>query len=308
MKPVLAAAVAALLLSTVPASQAQATDFTVTLAVDDQPTPIPYSGSGTFSFNVTVTCLAGLRAMSQGSGTATLTVDLDDPPSWVTAAPAEVDVTPDESCLTNSDATVTRQGTIAVTVAPDAPGVMEQTFNFTAVLPAQGEPMAGSDSAIGSVAYHANYTLATDVTFPLTVTSPKTTFNLTVTQASNARSMVMMEEIRSTSGLIAGLASTVYESGPGKPDTKVFKVTFTAATGAWNTSTVQFKAYSHYLLLDARSGPYDPGTAVSWEFVNGGVQPADNETGGGDQDAPMPVAPMLALGLVVLAAVLRRRD
>lgn len=311
MKAVQGAAVAALLLSvlSVPLAAAQAElvpGLDVSLDVADLATPIPYSGSATFAFNVTVGCLAGLRTMSEaGSPTATLTVDLANPPAWVMATPATVDVTPDQGCVTNSDGYITRSGSITVTVKPEAPGVEDQTLNFTATMPTQGEPVSSSDEALATVAYNPSYTLQADVQFPLTVTAAKTTFNLTVKQASNARSMIMMEEIKTSAGTVAGLASTVYESGGGKSDTKVFKVTFTAPEGAWNRSTVSFKAYSHYLLLDARSGPYDPGTAVTWEFVNGGV-PATNG-GDGDKKSPMPVAPMMALGLVALAAMLRRR-
>ena len=307
MKAVTGAAVAALLLSVVPlAAQGQVEGLDLTVAVADLATPIPYSGSGTLAFNATVGCLAILRSMSEGTTqSATLTVDLSDPPAWVTSTPATVEFAPDPACVTGGSGYITKAGTITLTVTPAAPGVEEQALNFTATMPTQGDPMSDSDEAIVTVAYQANYTLSTDARFPLTVTAAKTTFNLTVTQASNARSMVMMEEIKTSAGTIAGLASQAYENRAGQPSTKVFKVTFTAPPGAWNTSATQFKAYSHYLLLDGRAGAYDPGTAVSWEFVNGGV-PAPESTGG--KEGPMPVAPLLAFGLVALAAALRRRD
>jgi hypothetical protein len=306
MKAVLGAAVALLLLSALPTT-AQVPNLDITLAVDDLATPIPYSGSGTFSFNVTVGCLAILRTMSEGKATeATVTVDLSNPPAWATSTPATVDFTPEPACITNGDGYVTKSGSITVAVSPDAPAVEEQTLNFTADMPVQGDPVTSTDQAIATVAYQPEYTLVTDVQFPLTVTSPKTTFNLTVTQASNARSMVMMEEIRTSAGSIAGLASLAYENRAGQPDTKVFKVTFTAPSGAWNQSTVQFKAYSHFLLLDGRAGEFDAGTPVTWQFVNGGV-PAPDGDGDGGRESPMPVAPLLALGLVALAGLLRRR-
>ena len=143
------------------------------------------------------------------------------------------------------------------------------------------------------------------MTFPLKVTTPKETFNLTVTQASNARSMVMMEEVKSTCGIISGLASQVYESQAGKPASKVYKVTFSApTTGTWDKCVVSFKGYGHFLLLDSRAGPFDAGTPVSWEFDNGGVQSATTHT---ESKKSPEVGPLVALGLVALAAVLRRR-
>lgn len=308
MKAVLGAAVlAALLLSILPTASAQP-GLDLSLAVDDLATPIPYSGSGTLSFNLTVGCLAALRSASETTNPSpAVTVDLANPPAWVSATPAQVPVTPDESCATGGDGYMHKTGTITLTVKPEAPGVEDQTLNFTATLPTQGDPLTGSDDAVVKVAYHAMYTLTTDAKFPLTVTSPKTTFNLTVTQSSNARSMVMVEEVHASTGNIAGMASTVYDCGAGKSDSKTFKVTFTAPDGAWNTSKVQFKAYSHFLLLNSKAGPYDPGTAVDWQFVNGGV-PATATTGGDTgKKSPMPVAPLTALGLVALAAMLRKR-
>lgn len=308
MKAFLGAALAAaLLLSVLPTAQAQdVPGLDISLAVDDLLTPIPYSGSGSFNFTVTVGCLAALRSASESMNPSpVVTVGLSNPPVWASATPIEVPATPDQGCIDGSGY-MTKTGTIAVTAAPDAPGVTEQTLNFTATMPAQGEPMSATDSAIGSVAYHASYKLETDAKFPLTVNAAKTNFTLTVTQSSNARSMVMVEEVKTTTGAIAGMASTVYESGAGKSDSKTFKVTFTAPQGAWNKSTVSFKAYSHFLLLDSRAGPYDPGTAVTWEFVNGGV-PSTKGGDDGDKKSPMPVAPLTALGLVALAAMLRRR-
>jgi hypothetical protein len=307
MKAVLGAAVL-LLLSVVPAAQAQVPASDLTLAIDDLATPIPYSGSGTFAFNLTVGCLGVLRSAGETQNPApVVTVALSDPPAWASATPTEVLVTPDQSCVGGGDGYMHKTGTIAVTVTKDAPGVTEQTLNFTASMPTQGEPIASTDPALATVAYHASYTLTTDAKFPLTVTSPKTTFNLTVTQSSNARSMVMVEEVHASSGNIAGMASTVYDCGAGKSDSKTFKVTFTAPDGAWNKSTVQFKAYSHFLLLNSKAGPYDPGTPTTWEFVNGGVPATKTDGGGSDHKSPMPVAPLTALGLVAVAAMLRRR-
>lgn len=293
-------------LASAPAAQAQA-DFEIALDAADLGAPVPYRGTASIPVNVTASCLAGLRSMGgMATATAVATVTVADPPAWLTVVePAQVDVTPGPDCATGGGE-VRGSGAVVVAVGPDAPGVVDHTLNLTATLPAQGDPMTAQDAAVLNVTYHSNYTLAADVAFPLTVTAARTSFNLTVTQASNARSMVMMEEIRTSAGVLSGLASTVYENEAGRPASKTFTVTFTAPAGAWNASTTRFTAYGHYLLLDSRSGPFDAGTPVTWEFRNG-MEPADDHDHGEDQESPAPAAVLTALGLLGLAGARRRR-
>lgn len=295
MKLLGAIALAALALAAaVPTVQAQApTGLTLTCA--ELAAPIPYSGTGNLSCTATVGCLEAVT--NQGT---TVTFAVASPPAWLSSAGASDEVDP-VACLGGAG-TQAITVDVPLTVTKDAPGVEEQTITVTAALGGT----SAETPAIVTVAYNVDYTLETDVTFPLTITQPSTTFNLTVTQASNARSMVMMEQVKTTAGVISGLTSTVYESGGGKSETKVFKVTFKAPEGEWTDAKVDFMAFGHYLLLDSRSGDYDAGTAVSWTFTNGGVVAPDGDDED-DKKSPAPAGVLLALGLVALAALVRRQ-
>lgn len=286
--------VVATLAAALPSAQAQAPTG-VTLTCPDLETPIPYMGSAELACSVSVGCLE-----MAGGATTTVTVEVQGPPTWLTAAPGTAPLDP-MACITGTGF-VSAHVLVALTASKDAPAVIDTPLSLVATV---GQTASAPDAAIVTVAYNWDYTLTTDAKFPLTVTTPTVVFNLTVKQSSNARSMVMMEEVRTSAGVIAGLTSTVYESGPGKSDSKTFKVTYTPPTGEWETAKVDFMAYGHYLLLDSRSGPYDNGTAVSWTFTNGGVEPVDD--GGDSKDSPAPVGALLALGLVALAAFARRR-
>jgi len=298
MKSAVAAALLVAVLAAALPSHAQPlplSDLTLTAA---PPTgPLPYAGSGDVAVSVKVGC--GLIAQSGGSGS--VEVKAVSPPSWLTVAAPPIAASVAD-CAGSSDGYHTYDGKATLTVSPDAPGVVDHQVNLTAAL---GSAASTAVPVTFNVTYHVSYTLKPDVTFPLKVTKPKTTFNLTVTQASNARSMVMMEEQKTTSGLLTGLASEAYDCDAGKPATKTFKVTFTAPDGPWNKSVTTFTAYGHFLLLDTRAGKFDAGTHETWEFDNGGVQP--QSTGSASKKSPEPVGPLVALGLVGLAAVLRRR-
>jgi uncharacterized protein (TIGR03382 family) len=286
------------LLAALPSAQAQVPP-TLSLTVTSLTAPIPYMGSAPLHVAVLVSCAAL-------DPTASLSVAVGSPPAWLTATPFAPTLSAAD-CIGSSDGFHTYEGDIPLTVTADAPGVVDHMVNVTAALSTSSPTGGLSDTkpTTFTVAYHVSYTLKTDATFPFKMTTPKATFNLTITQASNARSMVMMESVKSTSGVVSGLASQVYECDAGKPATKTFKVTYAAPTGAWDKSTVSFTAYGHFLLLDSRAGPFDVGTPTTWEFDNGGI-PATEHTA--SKKSPEPVGPLVALGLVGLAAVLRRRD
>lgn len=290
-----AALVATLLAAAVPTAQAQAPTG-ITLACEDLAAPIPYAGTAALACTVSVGCLEILS--SGGSMEATITVE--SPPAWLTTSPTAVAID-GTACFTGAGTTAATSN-VPLSVSKDAPGVVETPLSLVATIGSTASP---PDAAIISVEYNWNYTVTADLTFPYTMTTPSVTFNLTVTQASNARSMVMMEETRTSAGTISGLTSTVYENEAGKPDTKVFKVTYTAPTGEWENATVDFMAYGHYLLLDSSSGDYDEGKHVVFDFVNGGVKP---EGDGGGKESPAPVGALLAIGLLALAFVARRRQ
>jgi MYXO-CTERM domain-containing protein len=290
------AALALLLLAAlaVPTASAQ-TPEGVTVTATDLATPIPYEGSAELPVSVSVGCLTIL----ENQGSTTVTVAVSDAPSWLTATPATIELEP-QSCITGGNGFASGDGTVGLTVTKDAPGVVDHTINLTGTL---GTTASDPATATFTVAYFVDYTLVPDVTFPLTVNGTEASFNVTVTQASNARSMVMIEQMKTTAGVFSGLASIVYENDAGMPAEKTFKVTFKAPEGEWTNATTTFTAFGHYLLLDGRAGDFDAGTPVTYSFVAGHAGHVEDE----DKDSPAPVGVLLALGLVALAAFVRRR-
>jgi MYXO-CTERM domain-containing protein len=289
------AALALLLLAAalVPPASAQAPQG-VTVTPTALTTPVPYEGSAQLPVSVSVGCLS----MLETQGTTTVTVSVTDAAPWLTATPATIALEP-QSCLTGTGF-ATGEGTVGLAVTKDAPGVVDHTINLVGTL---GTVASEPTPTTFTVAYHVNYTLVPDVKFPLVVNGTQATFNVTVTQASNARSMVMVEKLKTSAGVLSGLASVVYENDAGKPASKTFKVTFKAPAGEWTNASAEFTAYGHYLLLDGRAGDFDPGTTVKYTFVAGQAEETKDE----EKDSPAPVGAFLALGLVALAAIVRRR-
>ncbi|HUR25303.1 MAG TPA: hypothetical protein VM327_04720 [Candidatus Thermoplasmatota archaeon] len=278
----------------VPTGSAQAPQGILVTATD-LAAPIPYEGSAQLPVSVQVGCVSIL----QNQGSTTVEVTATDAPAWLTVTPASVDVQA-STCATGGTGFATGTGAVGLAVSKDAPGVVDHTIDLVGTL---GSEASGPVPVVFTVAYHVNYTLVPDAKFPLTVNGTEASFNVTVTQASNARSMVMIEGMKSSAGVFSGLGSQVYESDAGKPATKTFKVTFKAPDGEWSNATAQFTAYGHYLLLDGRAGDFDAGTPVTYAFVAG----EHHHDEGGDKDSPAPVGAFVALGLVALAAIARRR-
>lgn len=268
--------------------------------------PIPYEGSANLSVSGMVGCAEILAAMADAMGpTATLTLSVASPPAWLTVGEATTNLASQESITDCAGGTGSRAYTLdlPLTVSKDAPGVVDHTINVVAsIADATSEPAP----AIITVAYHWNYTVVSDATFPMTVDGPSAMWNVTVTQASNARSMVMMEEIATSAGVLSGPASQAYENDAGLPATKTFLFKWQAPEGAWTNATASFTAYGHYLLLDGRAGDYDEGTPVTYTFV-AGEHAEHHEEEEGDKESPAPVGAFIALGLVALAALVRRR-
>lgn len=308
MKTVGALALLILAALAVPNASAQAQG--VTLGVAELAAPIPYAGSAQLDVTVSVGCLTLLQEM----GETAVTVAATGTPSWLTVTPATFDVD-GQTCIANSGF-ATGSGTVGLAVGSAAPGIVDHTVNLTATIGASSsDPVA----SVFTVAYHVNYTIVADARFPMTVNGTEASFNVTVTQASNARSMVMIEELKSSAGVLSGMGSQVYENAAGSPASKTFKVTFKAPTGAWTNATASFTGYGHYLLLDGRAGDFgEPcgalafpdcdaeGTKVAYSFIAGHSDGHDEEDGG-DKESPAPVGAWLALGLVGLAAFARRR-
>lgn len=291
-----AAALALLLLAAlaIPTTSAQELQG-VTVTAEPLATPIPYEGTAQVPVTVTVGCLT----IVEQQVATTVEVAVTDPPAWLTVTPAPVEVDP-TTCISGTG-TATGTGSLGLAVAKDAPGVVEHTINLVGTL---GSAASGPAEVVFTVAYHVNYTVVSDATFPLTVNGMEASFNVTITQASNARSMVMIEELQTSAGVFSGLGSQQYENEAGKPDSKTFKVTFKAPSGEWSDATAQFTAYGHYLLLDGRAGDFDEGTPVTYSFVAGHQEHEEEDEG---NDAPAPAGILLALGLVALAAFVRRR-
>ncbi|MEA3135810.1 MAG: hypothetical protein QOC71_91 [Thermoplasmata archaeon] len=319
-----AGAVAVLLLTVlaVPATQAQDPPQGVTLAITPLAAPIPYAGAATLPVDVTVGCASILETMASNMGAAVLSVVAVGPPAWLTVAEATFDLadtgSPAACTMGTPTGFLVHHFDIGLAVTKDAPGVVDHTVQFQAAL---GDA-TGPATAVLTVAYHVNYTIVADAKFPLTVNGTEASFNITITQASNARSMVMIEKAASTSGVFSGVPAVVYENDAGKPVSKTYKATFKAPDGEWSNATATFTGFGHYLLLDGRAGEFgednckksalafpvcdEKGTTVTYAFVAG--PGAGHVQGDGDQKSPAPVGAFVALGLVALAALVRRRD
>jgi MYXO-CTERM domain-containing protein len=296
MKTVAALALLVLSALAVPNASAQAPEG-ITVTPTDLASPIPYEGSAQLAVSVSVGCLTIL----QNTGSTTVEVAVTDAPAWLTATPASVEVD-ETTCITGGNGFATGAGAIGLAVTKDAPGVVDHSISLAGTL---GSASSEAVQAVFTVAYHVNYTVVSDATFPMTVNGTEASFNVTITQASNARSMVMIEELQTSAGVFSGLGSQQYENEAGKPDSRTFKVTFKAPTGEWTNATAQFTAYGHYLLLNGQAGDFDAGTPVTYSFV-AGQGASDGEDEG--KDSPAPAGVLLALGLVALAAFARRRE
>lgn len=294
MRLVIAASLAALALLA-PAAQAQ--DPSGISLVANSAGTVPFQGEGSFPVTLTVGCALVLQAAADDF---TATVSAVGAPSWLTLDDAAVSIDP-TGCLAGMGETPV-SADVPFSVAADAPGVEPLSVNLTATVAGTTSDPA---SAAFTVAYESNYTVVADAQFPLTLTTPEVKFNVTATQASNARSMIMMEGVTVSAGSFAGLPSTVYESAAGSPASKTFEVTFKAPEGEWTNATVTFQAFGHYLLTSGEAGEYSPAQTYTFQFVNGGTPATDGD--GDGKESPAPVAAFTALGLLGLAAALRRK-
>lgn len=299
MKTLGALALLVLALAATPGATAQ-NPTGVAISCADLATPIPYQGTGQLTCDVTVGCAEFLAAVAGGNLGASGTVTVVDPPAWLTSPPTEASFDP-SACVTTGGSATT-QVSVPLTVSKDAPGVVDHTLNLTATV---GGTTSAPDPALAAVAYHVNYTLVPDVAFPLAVNGTEASFNVTVTQASNARSMVMMEQLRVSAGTLSGPASEVYENSAGQPASKTFRFTYRPPATEWTNATATFTAFGHYLLADGRAGDFDNGTVMTFTFTN--ATPPGDGGGKDDKGLPAPAGALLALGLVALAALVRRK-
>ncbi len=280
----------------VPAVHAQNfTDITLT-AQDNNPIALDYMGTGVAKMHVKIGC----QAIAQNSAPAAKAffVHSDEAPQGMTVTQKTVGLSPatvGPACVTGSGFYETNVD-VPIAVDASAKGVVSQQLNLTAHFDGI-EDGAGEATKMFTVAYHSNYTVVADTNFPVTVKDSVATFHLTVVQNSNARSMVMFESIKESSGKISGLASQPYDT-----PSKVFNITFKAPPGEWTKAYVNFTTYGHYLLLNQQAGNFTGRKDFSWVFVNGGGAAIDPKTGE-TKTSPLPM-PFLAL---ILAAMLASR-
>lgn len=288
-----------LLLCALPLTQAQvpASDYQLKLGplqgtiIEDKETVIPYMGNATVDVTLTVGCALVL----QNAPALNVPIAFDAPPAWLVAKPLSLSFGPADCA--NPAATAIKTGTLAFSVGKDAPGIETQTPNVTAISKAGTQKIA----LPFEVQYHADYTVVPDVTFPMKTVNGYANFTISVTQHSNARSMVMFEEAHASTGTIKGLSSVVYMP----PETKVFKISYVAPGPNWSNATVEFRTASHYLLKDQRAGTYHDVRTPSWQFSNpGGASPSSGSTTSAKSPA---VGPLLAFGLLGAALLAQRR-
>ncbi len=298
MKTALAILAIAFLSAALPA-QAQTQEPTgLTLTITGS-AAVPYMGSGAIPFTVSVGCLDLFQAAAGGGGTATVVVDAADAPAWFTATPAQVSP-PVQGCDPSSGQS-TVQGSLTFTVSDAAPAVVQHVVNLTATM---GSVASDSASAVYTVAYNSKFSLTPSVTFPLTVTNATTRFAVTGVQASNAPSMIMVDDFSCDSGaLISGIGALQYANKAGAPETKTYDVVFTAPKGEWTKATCSLEVYGHYN-FDGIAGDPQGRQTLSWEFTNGGIEPSGGD--GDAKDSPAPVFAFVAAGLLAFAGLRRR--
>ncbi len=264
------------------------------LTVDPAAVLIPFGGSNQVNFTITIGC--GLILTNGGS--ASVVVQAVNASAFLNVTGTTVAFSPGQGCVSATGA-LTGTGNVSVAHSPDAPGYTDIVFNLTATA---GSTTTGLVPATVQVGYRPGHTLTPDVQFPLEVTGPSVTFNVTVEFTGNARTMVMFEEITAETGSLSGLEPTLGQP----PATEVLQITFTAPEGKWTTSNVTFYNYSHFLLENGLAGTPQLEARPVWTFVN--AAPAPSESGGDDggEDSPAPAAVLGMVLLLGLAAIRRR--
>ena len=287
----------ALLALAAPTAHAQEpTGVTLTL---DAAANVPYAGSAAFPVTVHVGCASLLTGALASQSMPAVTVTITDAPVWMTFEPISVPVDP-RGCNPSSGQT-TAQGSLPFTVTEAAPAVAAQAVTLSATI--------GSDSAtatgVYTVAYNSVYSLTPSVEFPLTVTNRTTGFTVEGVQASNAPSMIMVDDFSCDSGaLIAGIGALQYANSAGSPETKTYQVTFTAPSKEWTKATCTLQVYGHYN-FDGMAGEPVGRETHTWEFSNGGVAATSEEPKDG-KESPAPVFAFVGLGLLAFAALRRK--
>ncbi|MEA3203141.1 MAG: hypothetical protein QOI63_814 [Thermoplasmata archaeon] len=290
-----------------PPAGAPGSDLTLTLGdlhglvKDDNQMVVPYAGNATVDFTLKVGCLAFFAAEANHNGPLDhVDLAITGAPAWVVADSLDVEMS-EAKCATEGPAgngVVTLTGTYPFKVAPSAPGVTTQAVNLTASLESgiESAPM----QLLFAVQFHPDYDVVPSIKFPYTVDGTSADFTVTVTNRGNARSMVMFEELHASTGTFSGLGSIPYDS----PAPHTFQVTFKAPDACWKDAKVDFKTFSHYLLLDQRAGSYKAERTYAWDFSNG---IACTPGKGNSSSKASPVGGLVLLPTLLAAAFLARR-
>ncbi|HUR63770.1 MAG TPA: hypothetical protein VM241_04735 [Candidatus Thermoplasmatota archaeon] len=271
-------------------------DAPVGLVKEDNQQVIPYKGNVTVPVSVTLGCsLIAYQTVVNTGDADHLHVSIADPPAWAIADELRIDVSPTDCA--SGQATHTYAGSFPLAVAADAPGVTTQVLNFTADY--AGTAPAATAPLPVAIQFHSDYSVVPSVQFPYAVSGKSANFTVTITNRGNARSMVMVEELHASTGTFSGLGSVVYLP----PESKTFQVTFKAPDKCWTSAKVDFKAFSHYLLLDQRAGSYKGEAPTTWEFTNGVACTPGKDT----TSKASPLGGLAVLPVVLGAALLARR-
>lgn len=272
---------------------------------EDNYNVIPYAGNATFPVTVTVGC----GTVVIHSDNPKVTVSIDPMPAWLTAAPMEFDFTPSQEVL---DSCATGQGFASQTLPfpivlkESAPGIVEQTLNFTAKMSSATSPANevgdAKDTAAIQVQFHPSYTITPSVSFPLKVDGCKATFDVVLANSANAPSMIMIEEKRESTGSLAGIGPETFDPAAHNGTHSVTqKIVFSTPPGNWTTAQVTFKAYSHFLINPGYgAGEFRGQQNITWTFTKGSTEGCQVGPDNGTTTAPSP-APMLAAYVAVLA-------
>ena len=298
MKGFLVAMAAILLLPAAAADVTHSTTFTGGA--------IPYDGTATIPIDVSVGCDVVLVS---GGGSAD--VQVAGLPTWLTAASTIVTFEPTE-CSGGPTAAVIKQAELTLTPAPNAPGLINATFNATIVYVGEapgplGQPRVSPiELPAVHVAYRPGHVMTPDGDQTFTVTNGTYAFDMTVDITANARTMVMFEDKKvNGGGLLTGLQAKVFDVPNG--DTRLVQpVKFTAPQGAWDTVRVSFYNYSH--CLDGTDCGEQLARTVTWTFKNANAT-ADLESQGEKESkgAPGLALPAIAAALAALVVLARRK-
>jgi hypothetical protein len=271
------------------------------LVKDDNQNVIPYKGNATVDFTIKMGCLAFAAAEANKNGPLDhIDLAVTNAPAWLVADAMDVPVDNQKCATEGAGGTgfVTLTGTYPFSVAAGAPAVTTQMVNLTASLEAgaASQPMP----LLFAVQFHPDYDVVPSLQFPYTVNGNAANFTVTVTNRGNARSMVMFEELHASTGTFSGLGSMAYDT----PAPRTFQVTFKAPTSCWSSAKVDFKTFSHFLLLDQRAGSYKDARTYTWDFTNGiACTPGKGNT----VSKSSPLGGLVVLPAVLGAALLARR-